>query len=387
MTPVAAFIAWTSFLKMRPLSGPLLSLLLGVTLMAGGSAPVAAEPATGVTVPPGFSVDVFASGLGKVRLMAVHPTTGVLYASIIDRDAVVALPDKDKDGVPDRVVQVVSNIKQAHGLAFHAGWLYVAGTDRVVRFRDDDHDLKPDAAPEKIADLPGGGGHFSRTITCTPDGSTLLVSIGSTCNVCLEDNPERASIIAMTPEGKQRRLYATGLRNAVGITFDSRGRLWATNNGRDWLGNELPPECLYQVVDGGFYGWPYAYGNRVPDPEFGNIAPDKVAATIPPAWEFSAHTAPLGLGFYTGTAWPAEYQGDLFIAFHGSWNSSYKKGYEVMRLDFEKGVPKKAEVFLSGFLQSKDRVWGRPVDCITGADGQLYVSDDFGGRIFRVRRR
>lgn len=366
---------------MRPLA--LAALLL--CLSTSGTAAFA-EPATGAKVPRGFAVDVFASGLGKVRLMAVHPTSGVLYASITDRDAVVALPDANKDGTPDKVVQVVTGIKQAHGLAFHEGWLYVAGTDRVVRVKDANNDLKADGKPELIANIPPGGGHFTRTIAFTPDGSTLLVSIGSTCNVCIEDDPERASIIAMTPEGKNRRLYATGLRNAVGIRFDSQGRLWAANNGRDWLGNELPPECLYEVKDGGFYGWPYAYGNKVPDPEFGAIDPAKVEATIPPIWEFSAHTAPLSLGFYTGTSFPANYHGDLFVALHGSWNSSYKKGYEVIRLDFEKGVPVKAEKFLWGFLEAKDKVWGRPVDCITGADGHLYVTDDFGGRIFRIRK-
>lgn len=359
-----------------------LAPLLLLTLLVAG--PAQAQTTASVIVPQGFTANVFASGLGKVRLMAVHPETGVLYASITDRGTVVALPDTDGDGVADRVVTVVSGITRAHGLAFHAGWLYVAGTGEIVRFKDDNKDFRPDTPPERIATLPPGGGHFTRTIRFTPDGTRLLVSIGSTCNVCEEDNPERAAIISMTPEGKDRQLFATGLRNAVGITFDSRGKLWAVNNGRDWLGDELPPECLYQVVEGGFYGWPYAYGNRVPDPEFGPNNREKVAASLPPAWEFPAHTAPLGLNFYTGTRWPAEYRGDLFIGFHGSWNSSYKKGYKVMRVRFDKGQPVRAEDFVTGFLQSRERVWGRPVDVITGSDGQMYVTDDLGGRIFRV---
>jgi len=349
------------------------------------AAPTVAAPQDDLTIPAGFTVSYFATDLGKVRLMAVHPTTGVLFASVTNQDRIIALPDANKDGKADKKVVFADGIKQAHGLVWRGDDLYVAGTDRVVRLRDANHDLKPDGAAQQIADLPGGGGHFTRTVRIGPDDK-LYVSIGSSCNVCVERNKERAAIIRMNLDGSGRTLHATGLRNAVGITFDTAGNLWATNNGRDWLGNELPPECLYKVTQGGFYGWPYAYGNRVADPDFGASCRECVAKTIPPAWEFPAHTAPLGLNFYSGTRWPAEFQGDLFIAFHGSWNSSYKKGYNVWRVDFQGGKPVRATEFLKGFLRGRSDVWARPVDIITGADGQMYLTDDFGGRIFRIAR-
>lgn len=356
----------------------LLMLLLTVVT------PAAAAPAD-ITLPSGFSIAVFASGLGKVRLLAVHPTTGVLYASQMNRDRIVALPDTNKDGVADKVVQFAAGIVQAHGLVWHGDDLYVAGNAVVMRFSDKNHDMKADGAGTKIADLPSGGGHFTRTIRVGPDNK-LYVSIGSTCNVCVESHKERASIIQMNLDGSGRTLYASGLRNAVGITFDSAGKLWAVNNGRDWLGNELPPEALYQVTSGGFYGWPYAYGNKVPDPDFGDTCKDCVARTIAPAWEFPAHTAPLGLNFYTGDKWGADFKGDLFVGCHGSWNSTYKKGYNVMRVEFENGRPVRAAEFISGFLRGKNDVWARPVDIITGGDGQMYLTDDMGGRVFRIKR-
>ena len=356
-------------------------LLVLLTLLI--ARPLAAAPQDALVLPHGFSASVFASGLGKVRLLAVHPKTGVLFASVTDADEVIALPDANHDGKADRVVVFASGIPKAHGLTWHDGFLYVAGTDRVVRVRDDNNDLVADAKAQTVGKLPSGGGHFTRTIRFGPDG-TAFISIGSSCNVCLEENSERATIIAISADGKSRRIYASGLRNAVGITFDASGRLWATCNGRDLLGNELPPEPLYQVVDGGFYGWPYAYGNGIADPTFGATRPDLVAKTLPPAWEFSAHIAPLGLNFYTGDKWPKEYQGDLFIAFHGSWNSTYKKGYKVMRVHFANGQPVSASDFVTGFLQPDEKVWGRPVDIITGSDGQMYLTDDFGGRVFRV---
>ncbi|MBI2561619.1 MAG: PQQ-dependent sugar dehydrogenase, partial [candidate division NC10 bacterium] len=206
--------------------------------------------------------------------------------------------------------------------------------------------------------------HWTRTIAFGPDGK-MYVSVGSSCNACEERDPRRAGILQFTPDGTGGRIFARGIRNAVGITFHPRtGELWATNNGRDWLGDDFPPDTILVVKDGAHYGWPHCNGLRVPDPDFGR--PDFCKITAPPVVEIQAHSATLGLAFYTGNMFPAEYHGD-----------------KVIRIPMQGGRPGAPQDFATGWLQG-NRAWGRPVDVITGRDGALYVSDDRAGLIYRI---
>jgi glucose/arabinose dehydrogenase len=217
----------------------------------------------------------------------------------------------------------------------------------------------------------------------SPDWETLYVSVGSSCNVCREEDPRRAAILAYNPDGSNERVFATGLRNAVGLALNPEsGEIWATNNGRDWLGDDLPPETVYLVRENGDYGWPRCHVGRIVDPEFGS--PDGCSNVVDPAVEMQAHTAPLGLDFYTGDAFPLPYRGDLFIALHGSWNRSVPVGYKVVRIPMQQGKPGPVQDFVTGWLEEDGSNWGRPVGVITGADGALYISDDSGGRVYRV---
>jgi len=333
-------------------------------------------------LPPGFHISLFASGLGGPRLMAWSPD-GDLHVSLPSEGQVVALPDRNRDGRADRIVPVLQGLNGPHGLAFFQGYLYVAETDRIVRVPYRDGTARVDRQEVVVPGLPGGGGHWTRTIGFGPDGK-LYVSIGSTCNVCEERDPRRAALVRYNPDGGGEQLFAKGLRNAVGFTWHPETReLWATENGRDWLGDDLPPDEVNIVREGGHYGWPYCYGRQIPDPEWGRGREAFCRKTIPPAVELQAHSAPLGLTFYTGRQFPKEYWGDLFVAFHGSWNRSIPTGYKVVRIRMQGGKPRGVEDFITGWLVGH-KAWGRPVDLVVGPDGSLYLSDDDQGVIYRI---
>ncbi len=340
----------------------------------------AAELEGPIALPPGFSLSVFASGLGPARFMA-WSVRGDLLVSLPRRGQVVALRDAARAGRADRTWVVADGLDLPHGLAFRDPQaLYVAETGRVVRFRYDAEAGRAANMEVVVPDLPAGGGHFTRTIAFGPDGK-LYVSIGSSCNVCIERDRRRAAVVRYNADGSGEHLFAQGLRNAVGITFDDGGRLWGVVNGRDRLGDEFPPEILVQIKDGKHYGWPHCNGRRIPDPDLGR--PGFCETVELPDLEMQAHSAPLGLIFYRGQMFPAEYRGDLLIGFHGSWNRSTKTGYKVVRVRMRDGRPVAIEDFAAGWLVG-DRVWGRPVDVSLGPDGALYVSDDYAGRIYRI---
>lgn len=356
--------------------------LLGLAGLLAACAPAAWSPAQESTVrlPPGFRIQTFASGLGAPRMMAVSPG-GDLFVSVPARGQIVALPDRDGDGRADRVVVYAEGLNRPHGLAFFRGFLHVAETGAVVRFRSRPGDLAGDMPEVVVRDLPSGGGHWTRTIAFGPDGK-MYVSVGSSCNVCQERDPRRAAILQYNPDGTGERIFARGIRNAVGIAFRPQtGELWATNNARDWLGDDFPPDTILLVKEGAHYGWPSCNGRRVPDPDFGR--PDFCKTTALPAAEIQAHSAPLGLTFYAGGMFPAEYGGSLFVALHGSWNRSVPTGYKVIRIPMRGGTPGTPQDFATGWLRG-GRAWGRPVDVITGRDGALYVSDDRTGAIYRI---
>lgn len=335
-----------------------------------------------IQLPPGFAIGVFTRGLKAPRMMTVG-ADGMLYVAERDAGRVIRLPDRNHDGLADQIEVVAAGLNAPTSLAFYTdGSLYVAETTRVWRLSRPDTQGAFQDRQVIIDGLPSGG-HSTRTLLFSPDGSALYISIGSSCNVCLEKDSRRATIMRFNPDGSGGQVYAFGLRNAVGITFrPGTQELWATDNGRDYLGDTLPPETVYQVLEGKDYGWPRCYAGRIIDPDFGS--PDSCKGIEIPKVEMAAHMAPLGLTFYTGTPFPADYQGSLFIALHGSWNSSIPVGYKVMRVPMNGGIAGKAEDFATGWLAANGTVWGRPVDVITGFDGSLLISDDNGGVIYRV---
>lgn len=338
------------------------------------------EPRT-LKVPPGYDVSVFAAGLGRPRFMALAPD-GAVYVSVPREDRILVLPDEDRDGVADRVEVFAEGLWRPHGLAFKGRELIVAEGGRLISLEDTDGDYKADAREVITEDVPSGGGHWTRSVAIGPDGR-YYVSAGSTCNACVEKDFRRASVLWFWPGGGEANVFASGLRNTVGLEFHPEtGELWGVDNGRDWLGDDLPPEELNRILAGNDYGWPYCYGDRVPDPDHGSKK--RCAATIPPELEMQAHSAPLGLAFGYGLEFPVPMRHVLYIAFHGSWNRSRPTGYKVVGVPFAEGRPSGEPFdFVSGWLVDTE-VWGRPVDVLAGPDGAMYVTDDFGGAVYRI---
>ena len=327
-----------------------------------------------LVVPDGYVATVFADGLASPRFMAVD-AEGVLFVAERGADRVVALPDRDADGTADEVIEVGRGYENAHSLAFEAdGSLLVAGETTLFRLRLGEDLQEADRAV--VLDGLTTGGHSTRTVAVLPDGQVLL-SAGSTCNVCVEPDERRAAINLVPAEGGSSRVYMTGLRNAVGLWVDPvTGRAWATNMGRDLLGDDLPPETVYEVVDGADGGWPRCHAGHLPDPEFGSEGACDGAAQA--AVTFGAHTAPLAL---------IEWEDHLVVALHGSWNRSAKAGYALWWLPWDGQPAGEAEPFVTGFLpEGAQDALGRPAGLAVGADGALYVSDDKAGLIYRIAR-
>ena len=335
-----------------------------------------------INLPSGFAIGVYASGLNTPRMLAISPD-GLLYIAERGAGRVVRLRDANLDGEADGIEVVAKGINQPNSLAFAPdGSLYVSETTRVWRLSQPDAQGVYQKREEIIKGLPSGG-HATRTLLFSPDGKALFVSIGSSCNICKETDSRRATIMKFNPDGSGGQVYASGLRNAVGITFrPGTQELWATDNGRDNLGDTLPPETVYKISEGGNYGWPYCHAGRIIDPDFGSA--QSCQGIQVPLIEMAAHMAPLGLAFYTGSQFPSEYQNSLFIALHGSWNSSVPVGYKIMRAAISAGQAGAAEDFATGWLRADGSVWGRPVDIVNAPDGSLFVSDDLGGNIYRI---
>src|ERR1700674_22769 len=338
--------------------------------------------------PPGFHISVFAEEVDGARMMAFSPG-GVLLVSESGEGNVVALPDPKHAGKAQRTVNVLNGLNEPHGLAFYEGKLYVAENDKVRRYDWDEANLRA-SNPKPLADLPDGGGHSTRSLLF--HGGKMYVSAGSSCNVCVEKDPRRAAVMEFTPDGSGQNIFAKGLRNAVGLAVNPKtDTVWVTVNGRDWLGDNLPPEVIVDLgKDGGDAGWPYCYGDRVPDSNFTKPGDNRCRSVIAPKVQMQAHSAPLGLAFYEGSDFPAEYRNNIFVAFHGSWNRSVPTGYKVVRVKLDdKGQPQGgAEDFITGWLApgetKKGRWMGRPVGIVFGSDGAMYVSDDAAGVIYRV---
>lgn len=347
---------------------------------------VGAQPSFPAQLPAGYTARIFANQLGIARDLVMSPG-GTLLVSDPRANTVTALPDANHDGVADRLVAVVKEGKQVHGLAFHGKQLFVAQLDRVVRYNWDEASLTA-SLDKTILTLPSVDGHTSRTLSINAAGQ-VFVTIGSTCNACREPNAQHATVLVSDINGTNPRTFATGLRNAAFSAINPRtNELWATENGRDLLGDNLPPDEVNVVREGKNYGWPVCYGMRVHDTNFdkAKYIADPCASTEPPLYQVPAHNAPLGLSFIKSNQFPAAQQGDLLVALHGSWNRSVPDGYKVVRLHVVGDTIVSSEDFMTGFIQGKDVV-GRPVDVTFDANGNLYVSDDKAGAVYIIQHQ
>lgn len=350
--------------------------------------------------PKGFVVEEFATGLNNPRVIVTAPN-GDLFVAESDPNRVRVLRDADGDGKPEVNEVFAEGLVKPFGIAFYPPgpnpqYVYVANTDSVVRFPYKTGDTRASSAAETIVnDIPGGGrlrggGHWTRDILFTRDGKRMLVSVGSFTNV--HENPNiaedrRAAILSYDPDGKNYRLFASGIRNPVTLALHPRtGDVWTSVNERDTLGDHLVPDYITRVKEGGFYGWPWYYIGPNEDPHHEGKHPELRDKVLIPDVLLQSHSASLGMTFYTGSTFPRAYQQDAFAALHGSWNRSRRTGYKVIRVPLQNGKPTgEYEDFLTGFVTQTGDVWGRPVDVTFGKDGALYVTDDGGNLVRRVK--
>ncbi|NQV86859.1 MAG: sorbosone dehydrogenase family protein [Woeseiaceae bacterium] len=329
-----------------------------------------------IEVPPGFSISEYADVPGA-RSLALGEK-GTVFVSTRNGSSVYAVVP---DGEGTRTIELVNGLDMPNGIAVNDGDLYVAEMDKVTRYDDIESNLTavPDGHVLDI-ELPSKQHHGWRYIGFGPDGK-LYISIGAPCNICDEDG--FGHIVRMNPDGSDRDIVAEGIRNSVGFTWHPvNGELWFTDNGRDMLGDDLPPDELnHATTTGQHFGYPYCHAGDLLDPKFG--VDKKCADYRAPAQKLGAHVAPLGVKFYTGELFPAEYRNQIFIAEHGSWNRSKKTGYRVSLIRLENGVPVSYEPFATGWLQN-ETASGRPVDLLVLADGSLLVSDDHAGKVYRI---
>nr|MDQ3322909.1 sorbosone dehydrogenase family protein [Acidobacteriota bacterium] len=319
-----------------------------------------------LSMPKGFKVNVFAQDDFKnPRWLALAPN-GDVFVADSRANSIIVLRDKDKDGVAEERFTFAENLSQPFGMAFNGDWFYVANTDSVVRFKYKNGQTKADAAPEKLINLTEGGynQHWTRNIIFSPDGKKLYVSIGSSGNVAVEKDERRAAISEYNPDGTGYRLFASGLRNPIGLAFNLVNKqLWTAVNERDGLGDDLVPDFVTSVRDGAFYGFPFSYIGRNEDPRRKGENPELIKKAIVPDVLITSHSAALGLVFYDGKTFPAEYRGDAFVALHGSWNRQKLTGYKIIRIRFKDGrlVDNAYEDFITGWLpvETSNEVWGR----------------------------
>jgi glucose/arabinose dehydrogenase len=341
-------------------------------------------------LPVGFSVDQVADGLTSPRFMALD-ADGSLVVGEHTEGKVLRLRDTHGNGHFDLHQEIAGDLTYVHSVVFIDGQLYAAAEDRVVKLSSFGPDGRAGVVQTIVEDLPAGArdlyGHRTRTLLPGPDHK-LYLSIGSACDVCEDVDPLRATVARMNPDGSQLEVFATGLRNSVGIAFRPEApqpELWGADMGRNNLGPDLPPDELNLIQPGLNYGWPYCYGDAQPNPEFADA--DRCAGTERPRFEFPPHWSPLGIVFYEGSMFPAEYRGDALVAFHGSapdQTGEAPGGYNVVRVHFQDGQPVWMQELLRGFIIGAGH-WARPVGLVVAPDGSVLVSDDWGGRIFRIR--
>jgi glucose/arabinose dehydrogenase len=353
---------------------------------------IIAKPADAkLILPPGFEVSTYAEGdLKRPRWLALA-ANGDVFVAESEGDRISVLRDTNNDGKVDQRFVFAEGLRHPFGLAFWRDYLYVGDNNAVIRFKYKAGQTKADGAPEKIADLPENGyrEHWTRNVIFNADGSKLYVTVGSKSNVDAGEEPMRAAISEFNPDGSGQRIYASGTRNPIGLAYNPRtGRLWASVQERDLIGNDLVPDYVTSITEGAFYGWPYAYIGQHEDPRRADEQPDLVKKTVVPDVLIQAHSAVLGLLFYDGKMFPEEYRGDAFVALHGSWNRDKRTGYKIVRIRFDKaGKPVGGyDDFIKGWMLGEDRpeVWGRPVGLLVLKDGSLLVTDDGADKIWRV---
>ncbi|MEA2947579.1 MAG: hypothetical protein QOI40_2909 [Alphaproteobacteria bacterium] len=376
---------------------------------------VVAKPADAeLRTMPGFSVAPFVTDMGGARVIRVAPNGDIFLSRSRPDGKVMVIRAKSGADKPDSVETFASGLKDPYGIAFYPPgpdpqWIYVAGTKDIVRYAYHAGDMKASGAAEVVvSDLAVGGSHWTRDIAFSPDGKTMYVAVGSSGNIAEDMGPKpelvsyqkghalgsawdkeewRANVLAYDPDGKNKRVYASGIRNCSGLAVQpGTGTVFCATNERDLLGDNLPPDYVTSVKPGGFYGWPWYYiGDHEDTRPGGGTRPDlKGEVTIPDVL-LQPHSAPLGLAFNDGSQFPAAWKGDAFLALHGSWNRALHTGSKNVRLPIKHGKPTgEYQDFVIGFAAGKENVWGRPVDVAFAQDGSLLISDDGNGTIYRV---
>jgi glucose/arabinose dehydrogenase len=354
------------------------------TLVPTGTFNLPASSIPGIQLPTGFQISVYAQGLNTPRFMTIGPN-GVLLVANRGSNAVVALIPGSSPTQAAKSLTLVSGLHDPTSLDMHDGYLYIGEGSSIARVQLGS-DLHAGPVERIITSLPNGGQHSTRTVLIGQDNH-IYVSIGSDCNVCQESDPHRAAVWVYNLDGSNGRLYSKGLRNAVGMQINPwTEQVWVTNNGRDLMGDNTPPETVYTLINQGDFGWPRCHAGDIPDPQFGQ-SPNACQGVEKPLVTMQAHSAPLGLAFYPPNAqqFPVKYQNSLYIAFHGSWNRSVPTGYKVVRVPLKDGtVAGPAEDFATGWLKGNGSVTGRPAGVTVAADGSLFVSDDTYNVIYHI---
>ena len=353
---------------------------------SSGNPPRVIQQPSGATLhlPSGFQISLFASGLVDPRTMVLSPNGDVFLAE--PGGGRITVFRLNADSTVAKRFTFAAGLNEPFGLAFHDNYLYVGNTDAVVRFAYTPGQTSSSGEPQTITSLPPGG-HSTRGVLFNAAGTKMYVSVGSEGNVEVDNDPLRAAITEFNPDGSGKRTFASGLRNPVGMAWEPvTGTLWTVVNERDGLGDDLVPDYATRVDDGAFYGWPYSYIGQHLDPRISGRQ-DLVARTVVPSLLIASHSAPLGIAFYTGDQFPAEYRGRAFVALHGSWNRSRRTGYKIISIPMQNGQPTGGyDDFVVGWMTDEESVdvWGRPVSLLVLPDGSLLISDDGAEKIWRV---
>lgn len=340
-----------------------------------------------IRLPEGFTIELYAEGVENARSLERSPN-GTVFVGTRGEGKVYALRDEDGDNRADRIYTIAEDLKSPNGVAFRDGDLYVAEISRILKLENIEDHLSDPPEPVVVNDgYPEETHHGWKYIAFGPDGK-LYVPVGAPCNICLSEDPVFASLTRMDPDGGNVEVVHRGIRNTVGFAWHpDTGELWFTDNGRDWMGDNQPPDELNRASrDDMHFGYPYCHGGDLPDPEFGEER--SCSEFTPPVRKLGPHVAALGLEFYTGEQFPETYQGQIFIAEHGSWNRSEKIGYRIMLVTLEGNTATSYKPFAEGWLDEEaDDVWGRPVDLELLPDGSMLVSDDFADAVYRISYR
>jgi glucose/arabinose dehydrogenase len=383
-------ICYVEFLTMH-LSKPRLTLMLFVLIsLTCLSSLSSCAPARGrqgihlnkIKLPPGFEISIYASRVENARSMTLGDK-GTLFVGSRRAGNVYAIVDRNRDSKADEVITLAEGLNMPNGVAFRGGSLYVAEVSRVLRFDNIESRLENPPKPAIVRDdLPSDKHHGWKFISFGPDGM-LYIPIGAPCNVCERSDDRYSTIMRMNPDGSNLEIFAHGVRNTVGFDFHPKTKeLWFTDNGRDWMGDDRPPDELNNAPQKGMhFGFPYCHGGTIPDPDYGTKR--RCSEFVPPAMQLGPHVAALGMRFYTGTMFPPEYRSQIFIAEHGSWNRTVPIGYRIALVRLTGNQAVKYEVLAEGWLKG-GKAWGRPVDVLVMPDGSLLVSDDRAGAIYRI---